>query len=113
MAESEQGAKKKEDVRVRLEEVAQEELGETEEVRESTLNEMKRWLQLQPHIVNCRTDANFLLRFLRMQKFRVEKSCAVLEKYTFMREEYPQYFRNLDISRPELQELVENKYQLS
>jgi len=41
-----------------------------------------------------------------MQKFRVDKSCAVLEKYTLMREEYPCYFRNLDISRPELEELV-------
>jgi len=107
MAESETEAKKKEGgVRARLEQVAEEELGETEEVRESTLNEMKRWLQSQAHIVNCRTDANFLLRFLRMQKFRVEKSCVVVEKYTFMREEYPQYFRNLDISKPELQELV-------
>jgi len=94
------------DVRARLAQVAEEELGETEEVRDSTLNEMKLWLQAQPHIHNCRTDSNFLLRFLRMQKFRVEKSCAVLEKYTLMREEYPGYFRSLDISRPALQELV-------
>jgi len=109
MAESGTKAKNEEQgegVCVRLEQLAQEELGETQEVRGSALNEMKRWLQVQPHILNCRTDANFLLRFLRMQKFRVDKSCAVLEKYIFMREEHPMYFRNLDISRPILQELV-------
>jgi len=97
---------KEDDVRARLDQLAEEELGETEEVRDSTLSEMKRWLRSQPHIHNCRTDDNFLLRFLRMQKFRLDKSCAVLEKYTLMREENPCYFRNLDISRPELQELV-------
>jgi len=110
MAESGMEAKEEEQeesVRAELEQLAQEELGETKEVRDSTLNEMKRWLQLQPHILNCRTDANFLLRFLRMQKFRVDKSCAVLEKYTLMREDYPMYFRNLDISLPVLQELVQ------
>jgi len=109
MAESGIQPKEKEQedaVRGKLEQLAEEELGETEEVRACTLNEMKHWLQSQPHIHNCRTDDNFLLRFLRMQKFRVDKSCAVLEKYTLMREEYPWYFRNLDISRPELKELV-------
>ena len=56
-------------------------------VRDSTLGEMRQWLRsqvgnlhltwdfwinplFQAHIHNCRTDANFLLRFLRMQKFR-------------------------------------------
>ena len=76
------------------EQVALEELGETREVesqktinpmilkvRDSTLGEMRQWLRsqvgnfwinplFQAHIHNCRTDANFLLRFLRMQKFR-------------------------------------------
>jgi len=104
--ESGMHAKEEEDVCARLAQVAEEELGETEEVRDCALNEMKLWLQAQPHIQNCRTDSNFLLRFLRMQKFRVEKSCAVLEKYTLMREENPGYFRGLDIRRPELEELV-------
>jgi len=88
------------------EQVALEELGETREVRDSTLGEMRQWLRSQAHIHNCRTDANFLLRFLRMQKFRVEQSCAVLEKYILTREENPSYFRKLDISTPGLQELV-------
>jgi len=90
----------------RLDQIALEELGETKELRESALTELKDWLQSQPHIQNCRTDDNFLLRFLRMQKFRVEKSCAVMEKYLMMREDNPCYFRNLDILNPILKELV-------
>jgi len=35
------------DVRARLAQVAEEELGETEEVRDSALNEIKLWLQSQ------------------------------------------------------------------
>jgi len=101
MAESGIQPKEKEQedaVRGKLEQLAEEELGETEEVRACTLNEMKHWLQSQPHIHNCRTDDNFLLRFLRMQKFRF-----TTKGWT----RAVQYFRNLDISRPELKELVD------
>jgi len=102
----EQSVEGEDETSSRLDQVALEELGETKELRDFALTELKDWLQSQPHIQNCRTDDNFLLRFLRMQKFRVEKSYAVLEKYLMMREDNPGYFRNLDILNPALKELV-------
>jgi len=93
-----------------LQQLAESELGETEQVRISGLAKMRTWLKSQPHIHNCRTDSNFLLRFLRMQKHRVDRSSSVLEKYLAMRMEHPHYFRQLDIRIPAVYELVHNGY---
>merc|ERR1719430_2355081 len=93
-----------------LERLAMEELGETEQVRGEGLSKMRSWIQSQTHLECCRTDDNFLLRFLRMQKHRAERSCTVLEKYLAMRGEHPHYFRRLDIRSSAVNELVHNGY---
>ena len=41
------------------------------QTRADSLGALRSWLECQPHLVNCRTDSNFLLRFLRMQKHKV------------------------------------------
>lgn len=97
-------------VSLSLEEIAKEDLGEDEITRAQSLSELRSWLQSQPHLVNCRTDDNFLLRFLRMQKYKVQKSCLVLEKYLTMRCHHPKWFKNLDILDPMLAELISNGY---
>ena len=43
-----------------------------------------------------RLDANFLLRFLRMQKFEIKEACEILDKYITMRCQHPSWFQNLD-----------------
>jgi hypothetical protein len=37
---------------------------------------MRDWIKSSTHFHNCRTDASFLLRFLRWQKFKVQVSIA-------------------------------------
>jgi len=93
-----------------LQAFAKDELGEDESTRNSSLAQLLSWLKAQPHLRNCRTDSNFLLRFLRMQKHRVEKSSLVLEKYLHMRCSHPKWFQNLDIQDPLVAELVLGGY---
>lgn len=89
---------------------AAEEIGETDSVREGCVRDMRRWVESQPHFNNCRTDANFLCRFLRTNKFKLEKSCQMLERYLKMRLAHPKWFQNLDIQDPMVQELIESGY---
>ena len=77
--------------------LAKEELGETESVVRENVRELRSWLQTQPHLAQCRTDRNFLARFLRTNKHNREKSCKMLERYLKMRTAHPKWFQNLDI----------------
>ena len=80
-----------------LADLAKEELGETESVVREKVREMRSWLLTQPHLTHCRTDRNFLARFLRTNKHNREKSCKMLERYLKMRTAHPKWFQNLDI----------------
>ena len=51
-------------------------------------------------------DANFLLRFLRMKKFRLPEAQEVLLKYLRMRQKEPHYFHRLDVHDPAISDLV-------
>ena len=64
--------------------------------RRKALTEVRQWIKSQPHIKKMRLDSNFLLRFLRMQKFEVATSCEILDKYLTMRWQHPSWFQNLD-----------------
>ena len=77
--------------------LAREELGETESVVRENVREVRSWLLSQPHLSHCRTDRNFLARFLRTNKHNREKSCKMLERYLKMRTAHPKWFQNLDI----------------
>lgn len=55
-------------------------------------------------------DSVFLLRFLRTKKFSVPIACEMLEKYLTIRELYPQWFRNLDIEDPAIEEIIDSGY---
>jgi len=107
------GIKEKEETKEnksKLAELAEEILGEDEETLEDSLFRLLSWLENQSHLKNSRTDRNFLLRFLRMQKHRVENSSQVLEKYLTMRTSHPLWFQNLDIRDPHLLELIQRGY---
>ena len=48
--------------------IAENDLREDDNVRNPALKQMREWIAKHPHIKRCRTDASFLLRFLRPKK---------------------------------------------
>lgn len=91
-------------------EISRRELKEDSKKRKKALSEVRKWIKSQPHIRKVRLDANFLLRFLRMQKFEVKESCEILDKYLTMRWQHPNWFQNLDCRDPKLAELIDMGY---
>ena len=90
--------------------IAKEELREDDNIRGQALTQFREWLSKHPHIKKCRTDAVFLLRFLRVKKFSVAAACEMLEKYLTIRQLYPQWFQKLDIEDKELEEIIDSGY---
>uniref|UniRef100_A0AAG5D4W8 CRAL-TRIO domain-containing protein n=1 Tax=Anopheles atroparvus TaxID=41427 RepID=A0AAG5D4W8_ANOAO len=88
--------------------IAKEELREDDEIREQSLTQMREWIAKHPYIRKCRTDASFLLRFLRFRKFSVPTACEALERYLAMRQTFPDWFKNLDCDEPLMKELLED-----
>ncbi|EAT36454.1 AAEL011454-PA [Aedes aegypti] len=76
--------------------LALEELREDDDIREQSLTQMREWIAKHPYIRKCRTDAPFLLRFLRFRKFSVPQAQEALERYMAMRQTFPEWFQKLD-----------------
>lgn len=93
-----------------MQKVAKEELHEDDNIRKQALAQFREWIAKHPHIKKCRTDANFLLRFLRVKKFNVPASCEILEKYLTIRQLYSNWFQKLDINDPVMSELFDLGY---
>jgi hypothetical protein len=55
-----------------LQKMAKDELREDENTRNQSLAQFREWIAKHPHIKRCRTDAAFLLRFLRVKKYSVQ-----------------------------------------
>lgn len=85
-------------------------LKEDEKSRKDGLKDFRSWIRNNQDIQHCREDSNFLLRFLRMQKFDLKEARVILEKYLTMRCQYPMWFQNLDYQDPALSELVDAGY---
>ncbi|XP_047120620.1 clavesin-2 [Schistocerca piceifrons] len=93
-----------------LQEEAARELREDASVRAHGLQQMRSWLRTHPAIRNCRTDAPFLLRFLRTKKFSVPLAQDMLERYLTVRQLYPHWFRGLDVDDPDLSDVLDSGY---
>ena len=93
-----------------LQVVARAELREDVNTREQTLEKLREWIAKHPTIKNCRTDAVFLLRFLRTKKFSLPLAEEMLERYLTMRQLYPDWFQNLDINDPDLEAIIDSGY---
>jgi len=93
-----------------LRKIAETELCENPKTRKKALRELRDWLKSQNHISGCRTDNSFLLRFLRMKKFEVTDTIKVLEKYLKMRCQNPEWFADLNIAEPKLNQLISEGY---
>lgn len=90
--------------------IALDELREDENIRGQALAQFREWIAKHPHIKRCRTDAVFLLRFLRTKKFSVAAACEMLERYLTIRQLYPQWFQKLDGDDPALAEILDSGY---
>ncbi|XP_053674843.1 clavesin-2-like [Anopheles nili] len=88
--------------------IAKDELREDDEIREQSLTQMREWIAKHPYIRRCRTDASFLLRFLRFRKYSIPMACEALERYLAMRETFPTWFKNLDCNDPVMREMLED-----
>lgn len=67
----------------KIQDVAKQELGETEEMKKECLQMMK--MLIKEHKIVCITRDEFLLRFLRTKKFHVERSFEALQNYAHQR----------------------------
>lgn len=89
-------------------EIAKRELREDDHTRKDSLIAFRKWLQKQPYIHNCRTDAVFLLRFLRAKKFSLPMAQEALLTYLATRQSIPNWFMNLNPASPVNIGLAEN-----
>lgn len=90
--------------------MALDELREDENIRSQALAQFREWIAKHPHIKRCRTDAVFLLRFLRTKKFSVPSACEMLERYLTIRQLHPQWFTKLDSEDPAIAEILAQGY---
>ncbi|KRT79365.1 CRAL-TRIO domain containing protein, partial [Oryctes borbonicus] len=90
--------------------VALEELREDDTIREQSLEQMREWISKSANIKNCRTDAPFLLRFLRTKKYSVPLACEMLERYLIVRQLHPDWFQKLDCDDPEIADIIDGGY---
>ncbi|KAK9732430.1 CRAL/TRIO domain [Popillia japonica] len=93
--------------------VALEELREDDAIREQSLAQMRDWIDKNVNIKNCRTDAPFLLRFLRTKKYSVPLACEMLERYLIVRQLHPDWFQKLDCDDPEIADIIRSGYLLA
>ncbi|KAG7201498.1 hypothetical protein KM043_004254 [Ampulex compressa] len=89
---------------------ARAELREDDVTREQSLERFREWISKHPSIKSCRTDAVFLLRFLRTKKFSLPMAQEMLERYLTIRQLYPDWFQNLDIDDPDIEAIIDAGY---
>ncbi|XP_031839310.1 clavesin-2 [Nomia melanderi] len=90
--------------------IAREELREDDAIKKQALDQFRQWIGKHPNIKRCRTDAPFLLRFLRTKKFSLPLAQEMLERYLTIRQVYPNWFQNLDIEDPDIEAIVDAGY---
>ncbi|XP_052897418.1 clavesin-2-like [Anopheles moucheti] len=82
-------------------------LRENPTLRDQSLVQLRDWIAKHPSIKRCRTDARFLLRFLRTKKYSFINASTMLERYLACRVVHPHWFKRLDIEDREMCDLVE------
>ncbi|XP_037573455.1 alpha-tocopherol transfer protein-like [Dermacentor silvarum] len=65
---------------LKLQQIAEEELGETPAKRQEALDRLRKLLDVEPDL-NANQDAEFLLRFLRVRKYNVESALQTIKNY--------------------------------
>ncbi|KAK8770892.1 hypothetical protein V5799_025866 [Amblyomma americanum] len=83
---------------LKLQKVAEEELGETPSKRQESLEKLRLLLQAEPDL-NANDDDDFLLRFLRVRKYNVDLALQNIRKYYRNRADTPSIYREFLPSR--------------
>ncbi|KAH7968916.1 hypothetical protein HPB52_012622 [Rhipicephalus sanguineus] len=83
------------DMTADLEEMARRELGETPEVKAKSIETLRRLLSEEPWL-ECPTDEEFLVKFLRARKYDVEEALKNIRKYFRVKQETREMFDNLN-----------------
>lgn len=87
--------------------LAKTELRETDELRKSSLNALRIWMDQNPKIVKSRYDSSFLLRFLRVHKFSIPIVQEAIERYCLLRQCYDNsVFLNVSLKEPMVADLL-------
>ncbi|KAL1484658.1 hypothetical protein MTO96_032466 [Rhipicephalus appendiculatus] len=76
-----------------LQSVARRELGETPDVKQKSLAELRELLEGEKELVVPPDDV--LVMFLRSKKYRVQDAFKTIRKYLRARRDMPEYFDNL------------------
>lgn len=90
--------------------IAENELRETNEIRQHALKSLRDWAENNSRIISMRLDANFLLRFLRCKKFSLPMTKDMIERYLVLlhyEQNGEKVFRNFDLRLPAMQELLQ------
>ncbi|CAH2231873.1 jg11058 [Pararge aegeria aegeria] len=98
------------DLPMELREKARIDIREESALREQALSQMRHFIEKHPAIKKCRTDAPFLLRFLRTKKYSIPQACSMLERYLTIRQMYPQWFQKLDPLDPKIAAVIDAGY---
>ncbi|GFR22886.1 alpha-tocopherol transfer protein-like [Trichonephila clavata] len=75
--------------------IAKDELGETDEIRETALKQFRKRL-LGDKKLKCPTDDEFLIQFLRARKYDVDKAMGLLHNHCNLIASHPEIFGKLD-----------------
>uniref|UniRef100_A0A182KAI8 CRAL-TRIO domain-containing protein n=1 Tax=Anopheles christyi TaxID=43041 RepID=A0A182KAI8_9DIPT len=90
--------------------IARDELREDPAIVEQALQQMRDWIAKNPALQTCRTDANFLLRFLRVRKFAHMAACETLERYLVSRQRFPAWYSKLDTAEPWVKDMIDSEF---
>uniref|UniRef100_A0A1I8JUC2 CRAL-TRIO domain-containing protein n=1 Tax=Anopheles funestus TaxID=62324 RepID=A0A1I8JUC2_ANOFN len=90
--------------------IARDELREDQAIVEQALQQMREWIAKNPAILTCRTDASFLLRFLRVRKFSHMAACETLERYLASRQRFPAWYSKLDTADPWVKVMIDSEF---
>lgn len=92
--------------------IAQRDLREDDTIRKQSLEQMVEWIEKHPFIKSCRTDARFLVAFLRKKKFSIVEARQLLEGFLRFYSANPQYFANLTLKDPAIAAMVDCGYNI-
>lgn len=74
---------------------AEEELCETDDVRDLGLQELRQKIKEEKTII-CSEDSEYLLQFLRARKFNADASFKLLKNFYAVRRKYSDLYKNID-----------------
>jgi hypothetical protein len=94
----------------KLEIQAEDELRETEEIRQHSIKTIREWTLKHPKIIKSRLDSNFILRYLRFRKFSIPMATEAIERFLVLKNgSYGDgWLDNLNVNRSSIMKLVDD-----